>query len=228
VIDTCTFSLVGREIRKVRQSVSRLQRAGYTAQMLYGDEIGFRLHRELEAISNAWRGDKPQRGFVMEFASLFNAPGRDELFVIGRDATGVPRGFLHFAVSIPGSALSLSSMPRARGTPNGFNEWLICEAVAWGRAKGFDHVSLNFAPFAALLDPDARLSGPQRLERDALLSLKSRLQLQLDNLLQFTRKFQPAWHRRFVVYERRRDLPRVGIAALMAEGFLPFGKRDPA
>ena len=45
------------------------------------------------------------------------------------------------------------------------------------------------------------------------------------NLLLFNRKFFPSWERRFVVYERRRDLPRVGIAALAAEAYLPFSGR---
>ena len=146
------------------------------------------------------------------------------MFVIGRDEAGRPVGFLHFAVSPAGSALSLSAMPRHRSTPNGFNEWLVCETVAWAREHGFEKVSLNFAPFAALLAPEAELSGLQRVERRALLALKGRFQL--DNLLLFNRKFFPRWQRRFVVVERRRDLPRVGIAALAAESYLPFtGKK---
>jgi lysyl-tRNA synthetase class 2 len=111
-------------------------------------------------------------------------------------------------------------MPRRRTTPNGFNEWLICEAIAWARDAGFPRVSLNFAPFAALLAPEAELSSLQELQRRALLSLKGHFQL--DNLLAFNRKFFPSWERRFVVYERYRDLPRVGIAALAAEAYLPF------
>jgi lysyl-tRNA synthetase class 2 len=114
-------------------------------------------------------------------------------------------------------------MPRLHTTPNGFNEWLVCEAVGWARANGFARVSLNFAPFAALLAPEGQLSALQRLERRALLRLKGRFQL--DNLLLFNRKFFPHWHRRFVVYERRLDLPRVGIAALAAEAYLPFTGR---
>jgi lysyl-tRNA synthetase class 2 len=115
-------------------------------------------------------------------------------------------------------------MPRLRATPNGFNEWLICETVAWARQNGFVRLSLNFAPFAALLAPEAQLRGLQKLERRALLALKGRFQL--DNLLLFNRKFFPSWERRFVVYERRRDLPRIGVAALAAEAYLPFSGRD--
>jgi lysyl-tRNA synthetase, class II len=65
----------------------------------------------------------------------------------------------------------------------------------------------------------------QEVQRKALLRLKGHFQL--DNLLMFNRKFFPRWERRFVVYERRRDLPRVGIAALAAEAYLPFqGPRE--
>src|SRR5262249_33460057 len=131
---------------------------------------------------------------------------------------------LHFAVCRRGGALSLSSMPRLRTTPNGFNEWLVCVAIQWARDHGFERVSLNFAPFAALLAPEAELSRLQPLERRALLQLKGHSQL--DNLLLFNRKFFPTWQRRFVVYEKRLDLPRVGIAALAAEAYLPFAKRE--
>jgi lysyl-tRNA synthetase class 2 len=63
----------------------------------------------------------------------------------------------------------------------------------------------------------------ERLERGVLMRLKGHFQL--DNLLLFNRKFLPTWQRRFVVVERRRDLPRVGIAALAAEAYLPFAGR---
>jgi lysyl-tRNA synthetase, class II len=160
----------------------------------------------------------------MALDALFRLGDEDALFVVGRQPDGAPAGFLHFAVCRAGSALSLSSMPRRRSTPNGFNEWLICQTVEWARENGFARISLNFAPFAALLSPEAELSRLQRLERHALLRLKGRFQL--DNLLLFNRKFFPRWQRRFVVYERLLDLPRVGIAALAAEAYLPFSGRN--
>jgi lysyl-tRNA synthetase class 2 len=157
----------------------------------------------------------------MALDALFSLGDEDAVFVVGLDGEGHAQGFLHFAVAHPISALSLSSMPRVRAsTPNGFNEWLICETVAWAREHGFERVSLNFSPFAALLAPETDLSTLQELQRRALLRLKGRFQL--DNLLAFNRKFFPRWERRFIVYERRRDLPRVGIAALAAEAYLPF------
>jgi lysyl-tRNA synthetase class 2 len=219
IVDTARFSLDGRPIRKVRQSVHRLEQAGYTTRVLRPSELEGTLRSELETVARDWRGDAPERGFVMALDALFSLGDEDALFVIGFAPDGSAAGFLHFAIS-SGAALSLSSMPRVRATPNGFNEWLICDAISWARDNGFDRVSLNFAPFAALLAPEADLTGLQGVQRRALLTLKGHFQL--DNLLAFNRKFFPRWERRFVVYERRRDLPRVGIAALAAEAYLPF------
>jgi lysyl-tRNA synthetase class 2 len=219
IVDTASFSLDGRPIRKVRQSVHRLEQAGYATRVLRPSELEGELRGELETVARDWRGDAPERGFVMALDALFSLGDEDALFVIGFAPDGSAAGFLHFAISC-GAALSLSSMPRVRTTPNGFNEWLICDAIAWARDNGFERVSLNFAPFAALLAPEADLTGLQGVQRRALLTLKGHFQL--DNLLAFNRKFFPRWERRFVVYERRRDLPRVGIAALAAEAYLPF------
>jgi len=220
VVDTGSFSLDGRAIRKVRQSVHRLQNLSFEVRVLCPGQIDGPLRAELEEVARVWRGAAPERGFVMAMDALFRLGDDDSVFVVGFDVAGRAQGFLHFGVSQAGSALSLSSMPRLAGVPNGFTEWLICEAIAWARAQGIARVSLNFAPFAALLAPGARLGRAQRIEAATLRRLKG--WFQLDNLLLFNRKFFPAWEPRFLVYERRRDLPRIGLAALAAEAYLPF------
>jgi lysyl-tRNA synthetase, class II len=220
VVNTATFSLEGRPIRKVRQSVHRLHDAGFGAVALRPSELDPTMRERLEDIARTWRGDAPERGFTMALDALFALGDEDAIFIVGFDCTQEPMGFLHFAISHAGGALSLSSMPRLREVPNGFNEWLISESIVWAREHGYGRVSLNFAPFAALLAPDGELTRSEQIQAATLRRLKGRFQL--DNLLHFNRKFFPEWQRRFVVYERRRDLPRVGVAALAAEAYLPF------
>jgi lysyl-tRNA synthetase class 2 len=227
VVESATFSLEGRAIRKVRQSVSRLEREGYRVEILPAGAIDEEARAELEHVFDVWRGGEHVKGFTMELDTLFRLEGEDALFVIGYGPTGDPRGFLHFAVSHAGKALSLSSMPRLRDTPNGFNEWLVVSAIEWAREHGFERVSLNFAPFAAVLSPGAHagLTRLQRLQKRVLIQMKG--QFQLDNLLAFNDKFLPRWEHRYVIYEGIADLPRVGVAGLAAEGYLalPGGAR---
>lgn len=223
VVETAAFSLEGRSIRKVRQSVTRLEREGCSVEIRYAGEIPYEERADLEDVAVAWRGDEPERGFTMELDTLFRLEGRGALFVIGRDREGQVKGFLHFAV-VGQEALSLSSMPRLLDTPNGFNEWLVVEAIGWAKENGFAAVSLNFAPFAAVFS-DSEADAGRRMLRGALETLK--FHFQLDNLLRFNRKFQPEWRPRFVVYEQLVDLPRVGLAGLAAEGYLalPRGRK---
>jgi lysyl-tRNA synthetase class 2 len=44
---------------------------------------------------------------------------------------------------------------------------------------------------------------------------------QLERLHRFNAKFFPRWEPRYLMYERALCLPRVGLAALWAEGQLP-------
>jgi lysyl-tRNA synthetase, class II len=224
VIDVAGFTLDGRRMRTVRQAVHRVERHGYTAEAVTATDISPSLRAELAAIDAAWLHGRVRKGFAMELDSLFRLRGGDAVFLIGRDPGGTVAGCLHMAVCSASRSLSLSSMPRREDAPNGFSAWLIVNAVAWAKDNGFDHVSLNFAPFAALMSSETALSSAQRLERGALLTLKRALALQLDNLVRFDKQFCPRWQARYVVVERRTDLPRVVLTAMAAEGYLPHAE----
>ncbi len=221
VIDIAGFSLDGRHMRATRQATGRLERKGFRAEVVTAGDVPPGLRAELVAVEHAWLRGSPRKGFTMELDSLFGLGGGDAVFVVGRDEEGRVTGFLHLAVCPASRALSLSTMPRWRDAPNGFTAWLIVEAVSWARGNGFTQLSLNFSPFAGLLAADAELPPLQRLQRRALLRLKETLDLQLDNLLRFNAQFAPVWQPRYVILQAWTDLPRVAIAAMAAEGYLP-------
>jgi lysyl-tRNA synthetase class 2 len=218
LVDPAAFSLQGRAIRKVRQSVTRLERAGYSAQAVRTSEIDEVLATRIAEIATRWRGDRCETGYAMAFAGAGVERTRDDLYVIARDAGGEPRGFLHFGV-VPGArALSLSSMRRERDAPNGLNEFLICRALKHAREHGIACVSLNFAAFALLLDPPAPLDPLSRAERRVLARLSRRFQL--ERLLSFSEKFGPQWTPRYAAYPSVATLPRIALAAMLAEAYV--------
>jgi lysyl-tRNA synthetase class 2 len=220
IVEPGAFSLDGRSVRKVRQSVHRLERLGYHVLVRRADEVGPGLRRAMEGIAELWREGKPETGFSMEMDRLFRAEGEADrsVFAIAVDQDGIPQGFLHFVPAPAGRALSLSSMRRYRDTPNGLNEFLVCKTLAWAAENGIERVSLNFAAFAGLLgDPDG-LGRVERAQRAVLLRLQGRFQL--TRLLDFNRKFAPAFTRRYVVYESHGSLPRLAVAAMLAEGYV--------
>jgi lysyl-tRNA synthetase class 2 len=205
----------------VRQSVSRLENNGYTAGLQDLAELDEQELAELERVSRNWRAGKAERGFTMSLDALRQEDHGDSLVVVGRDPSGSIRGFLHFAPSYGRLAVSLSLMRREKDTPNGLMEFLVVRAIEQLRERGLEEASLNFSVFARLIhEPRGRVElmvGRILLVADAFF--------QIERLYRFNAKFFPRWEARYLVYERRLGLPRVGLAALWAEGQLPRPRR---
>ena len=217
ILETARFSLEGRAIRKVRQSVSRLEKAGYTVKARRLATLTELELAELERVSARWLGGRPERGFAMAMDSLSGAHQADSVVVLARDRSGTLRGFLHFVPVAGRAALSLSFMRRDREAPNGLTEFLVCRAVEVLRGQGVEELSLNFAAFGRLLGrPGGRFD--RFLAR--LVAFGDRY-FQIESLYRFNAKFSPRWEPRYLVYQRLLGLPRVGLAAMVAEGQLP-------
>jgi lysyl-tRNA synthetase, class II len=217
IIETRRFSLEGRAIRKVRQSVTRLQKARFTAELTEVATVDEATLVALERVSAAWRGGRAERGFSMALDALRRDEEDETLVLVARDAGGEVRGLLHFVPSFGRAAVSLSSMRRDPETPNGLTEFMVVKAIESLRERGIDELSLNFAAFARLLhNPENRL---QRLLGRALGWADAIFQI--ERLYRFNTKFFPQWEPRYLMYERLIALPRVALAALWLEGQLP-------
>jgi lysyl-tRNA synthetase class 2 len=220
------FSLEGRAIRKVRQSVSRLRKAGYSYRVVAADEVGPALEAELRDVSDKWRRGQPERGFSMAIDDL-HVPGT--VLALAEDGAGRVGGFLHLAPSSEGG-WSLSAMRRRQNTPNGLMEFLVAETLAWARDSGASELSLNFCALTDFLAPERVTTPLRRVVRRGLLLADNAFQL--ERLYSFNRKFFPDWRRRYICVERFTDLPAVGLAYLHAESLLvaprPWTRRREA
>ena len=220
IVDTERFSLEGRPIRKVRQSVSRLRKAGYRTAVSELGSLDAAVVSRLEQVADDWLRGAPERGFSMAMDSLRNPHGEKTLVVYALDDRGVIRGFLHFVPTYGRDAVSLSFMRRQHETPNGLTEFLIVEAIEHLRARGISEVSLNFSAFGRFI---RKPSGLVEKTLGRVLVLGDTW-FQIERLYRFNAKFFPRWEPRYFMYERRFGLPRAGIAALWLEGQLPKPK----
>jgi lysyl-tRNA synthetase, class II len=221
------FSLEGRAIRKVRQSVSRLRKAGYSFRVVPADEVAPTIEAELKTVSAAWLGGDTERGFSMAIDDL-HVPGT--VLALAEDPASRVGGFLHLAPSPAGGGWSLSAMRRRPDAPNGLTEFLVVETLAWAREAGASELSLNFCALTDFLVPERVTTPVRRLVRRALLLADN--VFQLERLYSFNRKFFPEWRRRYICVERFTDLPAVGLAYLHAESLLvppgPWTRRREA
>jgi lysyl-tRNA synthetase, class II len=217
LVDTTSFSLEGRPIRKVRQSVSRLEKAGYRAEIRTLADIDEETLRALQRVSAEWRAGSAERGFSMALEDVRRDEHGDSVIAIARDADGRVRGFLQFVPSYGRRAMSLSFMRRERGTPNGLVEFLVVRSIELLRERDIAEVSLNFAAFARIIQAPRNV-GERMAAR--LLALADRF-FQVESLYRFNAKFFPRWEPRYFLFDGYAGLPRAALAGLRAEGQVP-------
>ncbi|GAA0213721.1 bifunctional lysylphosphatidylglycerol synthetase/lysine--tRNA ligase LysX [Saccharothrix mutabilis subsp. mutabilis] len=220
VLDVREFSLAGPERRAVRQAVSRVERAGYTARVRRHSEIPAEEMAALLDSAQRWRGAETERGFSMALGRLGDPTDGRCVMVEAYDAEGALRGLLSF-VPWGRRGVSLDLMRRDRTAENGLNEYMVAALADAAGRLGVQRISLNFAMFRAVFEEGEKIgAGPVLRAWRRVLSLASRF-FQLESLYRSNAKYHPHWVPRFLCYARTRHLPRVSIAAGVAEGFVP-------
>ena len=221
------FRLSGPEMRAVRQAVTRARRSGLTVRMRRHRDLSAAEMAEVIARADAWRDTETERGFSMALGRLGDPADGDCLLVEAVEGAGNVVGMLSF-VPWGGNGISLDLMRRSPQSPNGTVELMVSEVLQQADTVGVSRVSLNFAMFRSAFEQGAQLgAGPVARLWRALLVFFSRW-WQLETLYRSNMKYQPQWVPRYACYEDTRLIPRVGVASVIAEGFLvlPFSRRN--
>jgi lysyl-tRNA synthetase, class II len=217
VVDARTFTVEGRAMRDVRQLAARARRAGYEVRVRRAAEVSEVERASLVSLAEEWRGTEPERGFSMALCRTAATDDPDCVLVTA-ERDGQCDGLLQFVPWGP-DGLSLDVMRRDRAAQGGLNELMITELLAACASLGVHQVSLNFAVFRAALERGERIgAGPVARAWAGLLRLGSRW-WQIESLYRFNAKFQPTWVPRFIAFPTARELPRIALAAMEAEGF---------
>ncbi|MGC9478859.1 phosphatidylglycerol lysyltransferase domain-containing protein [Streptomyces sp. WG4] len=225
VVDVADFSLAGRAMRNVRQMVKRIERAGYETRVRRVADLSDAELDRVRRAADAWRGTDTERGFSMALGRVGHPSDGDCLIATAHKQDAEPgeygdlKAVLHF-VPWGADGVSLDLMRRDRAADPGMNELLIVAALQAAPRLGIARVSLNFAMFRAALARGEKIgAGPVLRAWRGLLVFLSRW-FQIESLYKFNAKFRPRWEPRFVVYRASADLPRIGFAAMQAEGFV--------
>ncbi|MGH3156467.1 MAG: bifunctional lysylphosphatidylglycerol synthetase/lysine--tRNA ligase LysX, partial [Streptosporangiaceae bacterium] len=214
------FTLRGRTMRPVRQAVTRIEQAGYTAQVRRHAELPEAELAEIDFLASKWRGEEAERGFSMALNRVGDPADGRCVIITAHDRTGRIRGFLSF---VPWGArgVSLDLMRRDHQAENGLNEYMVAKLAEACPGLGIRRISLNFAMFRSVFTAADQVgAGPITRITDALLSFASRF-YQIETLYRSNQNYQPEWVPRFICYDPALSVMRAAIAAGTAEGFLP-------
>ncbi|WP_330309997.1 MULTISPECIES: phosphatidylglycerol lysyltransferase domain-containing protein [unclassified Streptomyces] len=219
IVDRADFTLEGRAMRGVRQAHNRVRRAGYTVRVRRHADIPEAEMAALTDKADHWRDGETERGFSMALGRLGDPADGRCVMLECHDGEGEPRAVLSF-VPWGERGLSLDLMRRDRNSENGLMEFMVIELLLRAQEIGVERVSLNFAMFRSVFERGTRLgAGPVLRLWCSVLTFLSRW-WQLESLYRANAKYRPVWEPRYILFEKSSDIPRIGMAAARAEGFL--------
>jgi lysylphosphatidylglycerol synthetase-like protein (DUF2156 family) len=217
VIDVATFDMVGRKYRNLRQAVQRTQNFGITTEVVSEQGLDGRLRAELtEVLQASPSGARTERGFSMCLDGALEGGYPGVLLIVARDKHGRVQGFHRYATAGHGTEVSLDVPWRRRGAPNGIDERLSVDMIAWARENGAERVSLAFAAFPEIFNDRHRGKIASLIYTaihlgDALIALES--------LYRYLRKFHALGDRRYVMASLTQVLPL--LIVLLSLEFMP-------
>jgi len=217
VVNVEDFSLEGRQVRKLRQSVNKLAKAGYTMEFMYNASIPAHMKHELVNISVDWRGGKQETGFSMGLGRLMSSEDPDCLFCVAYDPDNKPVGFLHFVPMYPHVGYSLDVHRSKIGSPGAVSEFMIARTAEFLHSEGYRQMSLHFLALAENYRDDR--DGPGSPFYRGVARVLDHI-LPIVSVYHFDKKFFPAWKKRYLLHVGVVDLLLVGLAAVSAESAL--------
>ena len=227
VIPVGEFSLAGKSFKHIRNATNRLERDGLTVVELPKPLDRVTLD-ELEEVSDAWlrEGGHRERAFTL------GAFDRDYLretpvFAV-RSPTGRIEAFANVIPSYQSNQGNFDLMRRRPDAPDGVMDYLFVYLIGWFRARGFEGMSLGFAPLANIEG-----SGVVARALRLFYAYGSRA-FNFRGLRVFKEKWHPRWEPRYLVYRSELQLPQLALAVARAgerEGHAQWpwlGRRDPS
>ena len=224
IIDCQEFTLEGRPMANVRQTINKAKREGFTASVALIGDLDIEEKFLIQKLAKKWRGNSIERGFSMSMDRFLGDIDEGSILVRGYFNNELV-GLLYF---LPWGKVgfSLDRMQRAPKPLPGLTELMIEEMVNFCKVNKYKYISLNFAAFRSVIERAEKISaGPLLRTIRALIKFTSGW-FQVESLNRFNAKFHPEWNARYLLYPGVGEFTRVVWAALRAEKFIDgFGLR---
>ncbi len=219
VVDVRRFSLDGKQNKSLRQSVGRVEKAGYSVEFFDPAQLAPELRAELRTLMTESRRGDVERGFSMTLGRAFEPDDRGLLLTVAFDAEHRAAGFCQYvpARAIEGWSLDLMRRSESRDVPNGLTEFIVAKTIEHLRDEGCVGLALNFATFRAVLASEAGDRLMHRAQKWFLERMSD--SMQIESLWTFNEKFQPDWHPRYACYDSPEHVLGASIAVARAESF---------
>jgi len=205
IVDLHQFTLEGSENKSLRNTISRMERNGFKAEV-HRPPLDDKLMNSLRQISDDWL--TLHHGGEMHFSDgWFNdSYVRNGLVMVIHDPDGNPTAFTNLVPEYQKNELTIDLMRRYEKVENGTMEFMFSKMLLWAKENGYDSFSLGLS---AIVGVGEKPDDPRVEKALHTLSEYGSRFFNFRGLHDFKEKFHPDWQPRYLVYPGVASLPLV-------------------
>ncbi len=208
IVDLATFTLEGSRNKDVRNAVSKVQRGGYTTEVLQ-PPLTEGIMRELREVSDAWLADHQTGEMGFTVGKFDDDYIRTSPVIIAKNAGGQIVAFANLVSEYQRNELTLDLMRHYPKPEHGIMETLFARMFEWARGQGYGTFNLGLS---ALTGVGEKPDDPRLEQLLHTLSTHFERYYSFSGLHNFKEKFHPRWEPRYLAWQNSADLPAIGAA----------------
>jgi len=205
IVDLEEFNLEGSKNKSVRNSVSRIERAGFRTEV-YMPPLDDPLLMSLRDISDAWL--TLRKGGEMHFSDGWFEDSyiRNGPVIVIHSSDGSPTAFANLVSEYQKNELTIDLMRHYPNMEPGTMEFLFAQMFLWAKEKGYGTFSLGLC---AIVGVGEKPDDPRVAQILHTISGTLSRFYNFKGLHNFKNKFHPRWEPRYLVYRGPASLPLV-------------------
>ncbi|MBI5375390.1 MAG: bifunctional lysylphosphatidylglycerol flippase/synthetase MprF [Candidatus Schekmanbacteria bacterium] len=214
-VNLTEFSLEGKDFKGLRHTHNKLEKEGWSFEIL-GIENVIQIMPRFREISSSWLAEKNTRekrfslgyfneSYIMEFPAV----------IVKKEEQVV--AFANVFESAGKEELTIDLMRYDSNAPPGVMDYLFVSLMLWGKKEGYAWFNLGMAPLSGF---NNRKLSPLWNRLGALIFVHGEHFYNFQGLRQYKEKFHPEWSPRYLASPGGLAFPRVlaNIAALVSGG----------
>jgi phosphatidylglycerol lysyltransferase len=208
IVDLSTFTLDGKEAKKLRHEINQLEKQGVRFAH-YDPPLSSEIMSQLKQVSNGWLQipGRRERGFTLGFFD--HDYMRSTPVYTAVDATGKILAFMNGIPSFCKGEATIDLMRHLPDAPPGIMDYLFIKLFFAKKAEGYKRFNLGMAPMAGFNEHE-EASAEERAVYYFMHHLNFIFSYQ--GLLHYKAKFATIWEPRYTIYRNVLNLPRVARA----------------
>lgn len=207
VVNLEEFNLVGSKKSAFRNTLRRVEREGYSFQIIE-PPFNKEVIDQLKEISDKWLGSRKEKGFSLGWFSE-DYIQRSPIAILKNEEENKIMGFVTLMdANDGGRTIAIDLMRIDKEAPNASMDYLMLNLFITFKEKGYKYFSLGEAPLSNVgFNMHSHLQ--EKLAR--LVYNSGNIFYSFDGLRRYKSKFSPVWQPRYLAYPKFMSLPEVFI-----------------